>query len=87
MQHIAFQLESETALLQAKEDFEAAGIEVLGPTDHGIIKSIYLFDPNGHPLELTTTTASAEELQRLDAVKWEMLEEWIQTKKVSHKAQ
>jgi len=87
VQHIAFQLESQTALLQAKEDLEAAGIEVLGPTDHGIIKSIYLFDPNGHRLELTTTTASTEELQRLDAIKWEMLEEWTQTKKVSHKAQ
>lgn len=87
VQHIAFQLESETALRKAKEELEAAGIEVLGPTDHGIIKSINLFDPNGHRLELTTTTASAEKLQKLDSVKWEMLEQWNQTKKVSEKAQ
>jgi len=25
---------------------------VLGPTHHGIFKSIYFFDPNGHRVEL-----------------------------------
>ena len=61
VQHIAFQLEDESALLAAKDELEAHGIEVLGPTDHGIIQSIYLFDPNGHRLELTTVTASASQ--------------------------
>jgi catechol-2,3-dioxygenase len=80
VQHIAFQLENEQALLQAKADLQANGIEVLGPTDHGIIKSIYLFDPNGHRLELTTVTASPDQLQKLDDVKWDMLEEWTKSK-------
>jgi catechol 2,3-dioxygenase-like lactoylglutathione lyase family enzyme len=80
VQHIAFQLENEAALMQAKADLEAAGIEVLGPTDHGIIKSIYLFDPNGHRLELTVVTATEDQLQKLDEVKWEMLEEWTRSK-------
>ena len=40
VQHIAFQLEDEQALMQAKQELEAKGIEVVGPTDHGIIKSI-----------------------------------------------
>ena len=80
VQHIAFQVESEDALLQAKTDLEAAGMEVVGPTDHGIIKSIYLFDPNGHRLELTTVTASDEQMKRLDEVKWEMLDEWTKSK-------
>ena len=80
VQHIAFQLENEDALMQAKADLEADGIEVVGPTDHGIIKSIYLFDPNGHRLELTTVTASDEQLKKLDECKWEMLEEWTKSK-------
>ena len=64
----------------AKADLEAAGIEVVGPTDHAIIKSIYFFDPNGHRIELTTVTASPDMMQKLDQVKWEMLEQWSQTK-------
>ncbi|MCP4099097.1 MAG: VOC family protein [Planctomycetaceae bacterium] len=86
VQHIAFQLENEEALLQAKSELEAGGIEVLGPTDHGIIKSIYLFDPNGHRLELTTVTATEDQLRKLDEVKWEMLDEWTHTKATSKKA-
>jgi catechol-2,3-dioxygenase len=31
-----------------KARLQAAGIEVVGPTDHTIFKSIYFFDPNGH---------------------------------------
>ena len=81
VQHIAFQLEDEAALTAAQKELEDAGIEVLGPTDHGIIKSIYFFDPNGHRIELTTITATAEQLQQLDAVKWQMLDDWTKSKK------
>jgi catechol 2,3-dioxygenase-like lactoylglutathione lyase family enzyme len=80
VQHIAFEVEDEKALTQAQADLEAQGIEVLGPTDHGIIKSIYLFDPNGHRLELTTVTATKEQMKKLDEVKWDMLEEWTKSK-------
>lgn len=86
VQHIAFQVKDEEALLKAKEELEEKGIDVLGPTDHGIIKSIYLFDPNGHRLELTTVTATPDQLSRLDEVKWDMLNEWSKTKKASKKA-
>lgn len=80
VQHIAFQLGNEKELMQAKADLEAKGIEVVGPTDHGIIKSIYLFDPNGHRLELTTVTATDKQMKELDKVKWNMLEEWTKSK-------
>lgn len=80
VQHIAFQLENVEALMAAKTELEEKGIEVLGPTDHGIIRSIYLFDPNGHRLELTAITATEEQLRKLDEAKWEMLDEWTRTK-------
>jgi catechol-2,3-dioxygenase len=34
------------------------GIDVRGPTDHGMIDSIYLRDPNGYVIELTAKRAN-----------------------------
>ena len=82
VQHIAFELESVEELMAAKESLEASEIEVVGPTDHSIIKSIYFFDPNGHRLELTVRTASKDMMDELDAIKWKMLDEWSENKKV-----
>ncbi|MCC6827259.1 MAG: VOC family protein [Novosphingobium sp.] len=52
--HIALQVPDRAALLAAKARLEAAGVEVLGITDHHIIESIYFVDPNGFRVELTT---------------------------------
>jgi catechol 2,3-dioxygenase-like lactoylglutathione lyase family enzyme len=82
VQHIAFRVEDEAALMEAKTQLEANGIEVVGPTNHEIIKSIYFFDPNGHRLELTAVTATPEMLQELHDIAPAMLEEWSKTKKV-----
>lgn len=58
-----------------------AGIEVLGPTDHTIFKSIYFFDPSGHRLELAADCGTPEMMKKLDDMKWDMLEEWSKTKR------
>ncbi len=81
VQHIAFKVDSVHTLLQTKSRLEAAGIAVVGPTDHTIFQSIYFFDLNGHRLELAADTSSAEQMARLDAVKWDMLSEWSRTKR------
>jgi len=81
VQHIAFKVESLATLMAAKARLEAAGIVVVGPTEHTIFKSIYFFDPNGHRLELAVDTATPEMNAKLDAVKWEMLEEWSRTRR------
>ena len=52
VQHLAFEVPDEDALLAAKAHVQAQGVDVIGPTYHGIFKSIYFFDPNGHRLEL-----------------------------------
>jgi glyoxylase I family protein len=80
VQHIAFQLKSEEELISAKKDLEEKGLEVIGVTDHGIIKSIYFFDPNGHRLELTCITGTQKQMEYLKKIGPEMLEEWSQTK-------
>ncbi len=86
VQHIAFKVGSVDDLIETKEKLEAAGIEVVGPTDHGIFKSIYLFDPNGHRLELAADVGTPEQMEELDRLKWTMLEEWAKNKKVVSQA-
>lgn len=86
VQHLALKVASVDQLLEAKEKLQAAGIEVLGPVDHTIFKSIYFFDPNGHRLELAADCATPEMHARLDAVKWEMLEEWSRTRRAPQHA-
>jgi catechol-2,3-dioxygenase len=80
-QHLAMEVDSVDTMMAAKARLEAAGIEVVGPTDHALFKSIYFYDPNGHRLELAANTLRPGMLEALDAVKWDMLEEWAKTKK------
>jgi len=51
--HLALRVDSVEQVQEAKRRLEAAGVEVVGVTDHGFIQSIYFFDPNGIRLELT----------------------------------
>lgn len=80
-QHIAFTVKDMAALDEAKERAEAAGLEVVGPTDHSIFQSIYFKDPSGHRLEVATWTTTPDELERLKDVAPAMIEEWSRTKK------
>ncbi len=86
VQHLAFELETLDELLAAKTRLEDAGLDVLGPTHHGIFKSIYFFDPNGHRIELATNIGTAEQMAQLHEVAPEMLEEWSQTKRAPQHA-
>jgi catechol 2,3-dioxygenase-like lactoylglutathione lyase family enzyme len=86
VQHIAFQVDSMDDLLEAKDKLEAAGIDVLGPTNHTIFKSIYFFDPNGHRIELAANTGKPGMLDELKRVAPAMLDEWDKTKKAPQHA-
>lgn len=86
VQHLAFSVPTMDALLAAKTHIEAQGIAVIGPTYHGIFRSIYFFDPNGHRLELACnigTPAQHAELRRVAPL---MLDEWSRTKKAPRHA-
>ena len=86
VQHLAFEVENYDALLAAKKQVEAEGIDVVGPTDHGIFQSVYFFDPNGHRLELVANTCTDEQIEELRRVAPAMLEEWSRTKKAPRHA-
>ena len=86
VQHIAFEVKDKAALLEAKALVEAEGLSVVGPTNHGIFKSIYFFDPSGHRLELAYNTGTPEQMKELHDVAPAMLEEWSRTKKAPRHA-
>ena len=86
VQHIAFEVADHGTLLDTRDRLQAAGIDVLGPVNHGIFDSIYFFDPNGHRLELACNKGSAEDLAELKAVADAMLEEWTRTKRAPRHA-
>jgi glyoxylase I family protein len=86
VQHLAFEVADMDTLIKAKAHIEGQGIDVLGPTHHGIFKSIYFFDPNGHRLELATNIGTAEQYAELERVAPLMLQEWSETKKAPRHA-
>lgn len=87
VQHLAFEVADEAALLAAKAHIEAQGIAVLGPTYHGIFRSIYFFDPNGHRLELACNIGTVDQYAELRQLAPVMLEEWNQTKRAPRHAE
>jgi len=86
VQHIAFKVADYDSLLTAKARAEARGLQVIGPTHHGVFKSIYFFDPNGHRLELAWDFGTEDQMQRLKDVAEDMLEEWLRTRKAPRHA-
>ncbi|MCK9542573.1 MAG: VOC family protein [Novosphingobium sp.] len=86
VQHIAFKVADMDALLAAKARAETYGLDVTGPTHHGVFKSIYFFDPDGHRLELACDIGTPEQMRMLKEVADDMLDEWSRTKKAPRHA-
>lgn len=74
--HIALEVNTEAELLTMKAKLEATGLEVIGPTDHGFVKSIYFFDPNGIRAELTYRTKPESYLQEQEQLAHKKLAQW-----------
>jgi len=54
--HLAFEVGSEAELLAWQKRINERGVSCLGPVDHGFVKSVYMYDPNGLQVEITTRT-------------------------------
>lgn len=79
--HIALQVPDRGHLLAAKARLEAAGVEVLGITDHHIIESIYMFDPNGLRVELTTWLVDQDYMDKAALRARAELDAWTREKR------
>lgn len=56
--HLAFGVKTGDDLWLIKDRLEAAGFEVSDAVDHGIVHSIYTYDPNGIPIEFAVTVGN-----------------------------
>lgn len=81
VQHLALKVPDLETLDRFRARLEADGIAVVGPTDHGICRSIYFFDPSGHRLELTVDTLTPALAETLKAKAEPTLRAWAETKR------
>ncbi len=82
-QHLAMEVGSVEVLMSKKAVLEANGVEVLGPVDHGFIRSIYFYDPSGHRLEFACRTHSSDDIEHFAAIASTELAAWAD-KKAEH---
>ena len=54
--HYAFEVASEADLLAMQQRIRSMGVSVHGPIEHGVLRSVYMYDPNGIQIELTVRT-------------------------------
>lgn len=78
--HFAMEVESEERLLEVRDRLEKAGVDVIGVTDHGFVRSIYFFDPNGLRLEMTCRTRGEDYLQEAERTARGKLDAWTRFK-------
>jgi glyoxylase I family protein len=78
--HISFRVDTVQDLEDTKTRLKAAGVDVIGVTDHHIFKSIYFFDPNGIRLELTAQLADEFQMLQESKTAHQRLDEWTSRK-------
>jgi catechol 2,3-dioxygenase-like lactoylglutathione lyase family enzyme len=75
--HIAVEVDSEEKLLAMQARIRSFGVKCAGPLDHGFVKSVYMYDPNGIQFEITVRTRDHDKiLSEEKAVLPQRLAEW-----------
>jgi catechol 2,3-dioxygenase-like lactoylglutathione lyase family enzyme len=68
MQHLAFNVDSEADLLAMRDRIRTKGVNVMGPIDHGVCKSIYFAGPEGLTLEVASSEVEMDQTLWIDPV-------------------
>ncbi len=79
--HLALEVATQEELVTFKKKLEAAGIPVLGVTDHHTMNSIYFFDPNGLRVELACWQVDEDYMAKEAKVAHQRLNEWTVAKR------
>jgi catechol 2,3-dioxygenase len=58
--HFAFRLRDEADLREAYDTLLREGVEISFTVNHGVTKSVYFFDPDGHELEVYADNSPEE---------------------------
>jgi catechol 2,3-dioxygenase-like lactoylglutathione lyase family enzyme len=80
VQHFAMETDSVANVLTMLARLRKFGIDVIGPVDHGFVRSIYFFDPNGLRLEIAARTEAPGFLAHAKAEAHGLLQEWSRRK-------
>jgi catechol 2,3-dioxygenase-like lactoylglutathione lyase family enzyme len=64
MQHLALNVDDDDALLAMRDRIRSRGVNVIGPIDHGMCRSIYFAGPEALTLEIATSD------EAIDANAW-----------------
>ena len=60
--HIALEAESYEDMIAWQKRINSRGKTCLGPVDHGFVKSVYMYDPNGIQVEITSKAPGYDEI-------------------------
>ena len=66
LQHLAFNVDSVDDLLAMRDRIRSHGVNVVGPIDHGMCRSIYFAGPDQMTLEVATSGAALDPAQWID---------------------
>jgi catechol 2,3-dioxygenase-like lactoylglutathione lyase family enzyme len=64
LQHLAFGVDSDADLIAMRDRIRSHGVNVIGPIDHGMCRSIYFAGPDQMTLEVATSH------EAIDPVRW-----------------
>lgn len=62
--HIALEAESQQAMLDWQAHINQSGKTCLGPVDHGFVQSVYMYDPNGIQVEITSRVEGYSDIMK-----------------------
>lgn len=66
LQHLAFQVANEADLIAMRDRIRSHGVNVMGPIDHGMCKSIYFAGPDHMALEVATSQVAVDPKRWID---------------------
>ena len=80
--HIAFEVDDEESMLAWQKEINAKGKSCLGPVEHGFVRSVYMYDPNGIQVEITCKMPQYDELMEIEKQESRAnIAEWTQLKR------
>ena len=68
LQHLAFGVDTDADLLAMRDRIRSHGVNVIGPIDHGMCRSIYFAGPDQMTLEVATSQAAIDPAPWIDPV-------------------
>ena len=86
VQHFAIETGSVGNVATMRARLEAAGVQVTPLVDHGFVRSIYFFDPNGLRLEIAARTEAPGFLASAASVAHATLDQWTAEKRARQAA-